>query len=299
MPESSGGFGSDFGTWAADGTRLVICYSYAVIDEIRLDVTEKFLSIPRGGIEVGGVLFGKIAGDRITILARRPLAIEYKNGPSFVLSEEDEDNLLRLLNTCCSDPSLEGLEPVGWYHSHTRSELFLSLEDAAIHDKFFPGLRQVALVVRPVKFQPTRAGFFVRDDDGVIRADAGYREFYLEPDAKPPEQVEAPAALAVERAPTVLPTQPQQPEPARRGLFRRAAVGLAILLVAAALAFVAQRGSPPVAANVPAGLRLTGSGDHLIVEWNQSNENVLKSSHGSLDIFDGSAGKVSIPLDRD
>ena len=34
----------------------------------------------------------------------------------------------------------------GWYHSHTRSEVLLSLQDCEAHDRYFPGRRQVALV---------------------------------------------------------------------------------------------------------------------------------------------------------
>ena len=85
---------TDFGTWVADdASRLTIRYEYAVIDEIRVEATDKFLSIPRGGLEVGGVLFGTIDGERITILARRALALEYKTGPCFVLSGIDEESL--------------------------------------------------------------------------------------------------------------------------------------------------------------------------------------------------------------
>ena len=62
-----------------------------------------------------------------------------------------------------------GLRPVGWYHSHTRSEIFFSDADLEIHKHFFPEPWQVALVMKPHTFQPTRAGFFFREADGVIR----------------------------------------------------------------------------------------------------------------------------------
>src|SRR3954453_1437098 len=101
-------------------------YAAGVLDQIRREIFDKFLSIPRGGLEIGGVLFGTIAGSEIRILAYRPLAIEYRNGPSFVLSDTDEISLTQLLEASRSEPDLEGLEPVGWYHSHTRSDLSFS-----------------------------------------------------------------------------------------------------------------------------------------------------------------------------
>ena len=70
--------------------------------------------------------------------------------------------------------------PVGWYHSHTRSEIFLSDADLAIHNRFFPEPWQVALVLKPHTFEPMRAGFFFREHEGSMRTQASYREFRLE-----------------------------------------------------------------------------------------------------------------------
>ena len=65
---------------------------------------------------------------------------------------------------------------MGWYHSHTRSEIFLSDADLEIHRRFFPEPWQVALVMKPHTFQPTRIGFFFREADGSVQAERSYRE---------------------------------------------------------------------------------------------------------------------------
>jgi len=70
---------------------------------------------------------------------------------------------------------------VGWYHSHTRSEIFLSEADLDLHKRFFPEPWQIAVVMRPHTFQPTRVGFFFRERDGNMHASDAYQEMLLEP----------------------------------------------------------------------------------------------------------------------
>jgi proteasome lid subunit RPN8/RPN11 len=169
-------------------------------------VFDKFLSIPRGGLEIGGVLFGTISHSEIRLLTYRPLEIEYLNGPSFVLSTTDESNLARLMEASQSDPQLEGMEPVGWYHSHTRSNIALSDEDVAVHQNYFLRPEHFALVIRPHKFEPAQAGFFLRSADGTLRSDAPQASIALLPpgkdgvksdDAPAPSPIATPPAAAI------------------------------------------------------------------------------------------------------
>src|SRR4051812_25018252 len=84
---------------AASGSGSLVRFASSVLEQIRCEALEKFLSIPRGGLEIGGVLFGTIAGNEVRVLALRALAIEYLGGPSFVPSSNDEVSLERLLET--------------------------------------------------------------------------------------------------------------------------------------------------------------------------------------------------------
>jgi proteasome lid subunit RPN8/RPN11 len=305
---STGGFA----TWSAAQTPVVVRYSRTVLNEIRLEATDKFMSIPRGGVEVGGVLFGSIQGDQVTIHARRPLELEYETGPSFVLSRTDEERLRDLLANSSEDLQLRDLEPVGWYHSHTRSDVFLSPEDIHLHDRFFPGCRQIALVVRPAKFEPARAGFFVREPDGSIVSEASYNEFLLDnalPAVDAPvdessnaSRREEPKPLEVSSDQTIV----MRPRPVvvprskpRRKLAVPAVVTMAIIFGAAAILALRESGPPAATAKSAPALRLTGSGDNLLIEWSDAGTAGANASRGALDIFDGVAGKLTIPLDRD
>ena len=190
---------SALGNWNAPECPYTIEYSPRVLDDIRLAVVDAFYSLPRGGAEIGGILLGRFADERISILEYQALDCEHAMGPSFTLSQNDQTQLSDLL--AASQPGPGGMRPVGWYHSHTRSDIFLSDADHDIHKRFFPEPWQVALVLKPSTFEPTRGGFFFREADGSIRGSASYQEFVVE--AQPIRQV--PSGAAPEMPPTPQP----------------------------------------------------------------------------------------------
>jgi proteasome lid subunit RPN8/RPN11 len=188
-------------TWTAPECPFTIEYSPRALDDIRLAVVDAFFSLPRGGAEIGGILCGNWDGGRLTITDYAALDCEHAFGPSFALSPRDETQLSGLL----AASSRNGSRPVGWYHSHTRSEIFLSDADQEIHRRFFPEPWQVALVLKPHTFHPARAGFFFRDSSGGIHAEASYAEFVLEPLAVRPAPSGAPSKVEPEPAPDPVP----------------------------------------------------------------------------------------------
>jgi hypothetical protein len=96
------------------------------------------------------------------------------------------------------DRTLNGLQAVGWYHSHIRSKISLSERDLELHSRRFPAPFQVAVVLRPSAEGPTRAGFFFREASGAIRTESSYEEFPLRSEpSEPVLQTRArPATLA-------------------------------------------------------------------------------------------------------
>lgn len=174
MPESHADIAAI--TWTVPECPFAVECVPRILDDIRLAIVDAFFSLPRGGAEIGGILLGRYSDDRVTVAEYLALECEHAMGPSFILSARDEAQLQQLLD----QPHPAGLRPVGWYHSHTRSEIFLSDADQLIHKRFFPEPWQVALVFKPHTFQPMRCGFFFRAADGVMRADSSYREFVLE-----------------------------------------------------------------------------------------------------------------------
>ncbi|HTS61957.1 MAG TPA: hypothetical protein VMH28_08020 [Candidatus Acidoferrales bacterium] len=164
--------------WSAPECPFTVEYSARVLDDIRLAVTDAFFSLPRGGAEIGGILLGTFANSRLSILGHAPLECEHAFGPSFTISVNDEARLKELLAT--APGRFPAMEVVGWYHSHTRSGIFLSESDLEVHNQFFPKPWQVALILKPHTFEPTRIGFFFRETDGSIHCVASYREDVLE-----------------------------------------------------------------------------------------------------------------------
>ncbi|HYW43723.1 MAG TPA: Mov34/MPN/PAD-1 family protein [Bryobacteraceae bacterium] len=204
---------SDVATWKAPQCAVTVEYSLRVLDDIRLAVVEAFFSLPRGGAEIGGLLLGKHAGGKVTIQDYRPLDCEHAYGPSFTLSPKDQVRLAELLASISGEAG--GLEPVGWYHSHTRSEILLSEPDQEIHQQYFPEPWHVALVLKPHTFQPTRAGFFFREADGSFHGASSRGEFVVEPLGAP----RGPDEATTPRDPDVPVTrrEPAIPMPLRNG----------------------------------------------------------------------------------
>jgi proteasome lid subunit RPN8/RPN11 len=193
--------------WSVPQCPFPIETSARVLDDIRLTVVDAFFSLPRGGAEIGGILLGTYHSGRLAITGYAALDCEHAFGPSFTLSPPDEARLKTLLAQHAGGAG--GMRPVGWYHSHTRSEIFLSDADLEIHKRYFPEPWQVALVIKPHTFQPARFGFFFREADGRMQAKASYREVTLE--ALPLRQVpgRVPSAAPADQPPL----RRWQPEP--------------------------------------------------------------------------------------
>lgn len=165
--------------WRAPQSSFQIQYSRMVLEQIRLAVVDAYFLVPRGGLEIGGVLLGKHRDRQIEVIDHEPIDCEHAFGPSFSLSLRDQERLKEVLASIRGKSG--GLDAVGWYHSHTRSEISLREADLEIHNRYFPESWQVALVVRPSTSQPTRAGFFYRELGGSIHASGSYLEFQLDP----------------------------------------------------------------------------------------------------------------------
>jgi proteasome lid subunit RPN8/RPN11 len=193
-------------TWEAPQCPFTIEYSARVLDDIRLAVVDAFFSLPRGGAEIGGILLGRHEPGRVAITSYQAIECEHATGPSFTLSLNDQAKLRDQL------AAVRG-QVVGWYHSHTRSEIFLSEADLEIQKRFFSQPWQIAIVMKPHTFQPMRLGVFFCERDGTIHASAAYQEMLLE-------------ALPMRQVPSGEPPfQPSTTSPYRRELDERGPAG--------------------------------------------------------------------------
>jgi hypothetical protein len=222
--------------WSSPNESFKVTYSLEQFHEIDFEVNEGYRRIPHGGIEVGGLLFGRTEPAGIRVQAFRPIECEHATGPSFNLSERDLEQLQKQMSSSASDPELAGLEIVGWLVAHTRTPLGLNDREVAIFDRFFPKPHQITILVKPERFQPTRFGFFVRNADGSLDRDAtntaiilplpgraardadGPRASIQAPVEKPappkpaPAESESPKSLPIEKEPeATVPPKPVAP----------------------------------------------------------------------------------------
>jgi hypothetical protein len=209
-----------YGTWKLPDSPDQIRYALAAFREIEFHVSEGFRRIPYGGIEHGGLLFGKRTDEAIQIEAFRPIECEHAAGPSFSLSERDLAGIRNQLATFAEQPDLAGLAPVGMFISHSRRDLRVSSDEESLLGLFFPERWQCLLLVKPAKFKPAQFGFVLRGAASVAGANLEEASFVLpeparterksrrEPQSRPPEMPDSPAppdTAPVEAAPETKP----------------------------------------------------------------------------------------------
>lgn len=290
-------------TWSVEGHAIRICCPAPVLESIRQAAWEGLQKVPRRGLEVGGVLLGTREGDEIRIAAWRPIPCEHAKGPGFELSAKDEADLRQLLESTASDPGLQGLEVLGWFHSHTRNGVTLTAADLDIYNRFFPAPWQIALVVRPHAYEPARAGFFFREPSGAVHSESSYKEFILEAkrrrlpagfDAREvPEKpttehglgrriglAPPPPALAPGAELTPVPEQARRPA-------RWWPTALILALAAVAGLFFGLPLLHTPSRSEALALEVRDAGEDLLLEWNRACPLIRQASSAALVIEDG------------
>jgi len=146
-------------------SRLAIECPRAVLEQILAHVDRGFYSVPHGGAEEGGVLYGSYDGSRILIQAARPLQCEHANGPSSISLAR----ITRVWPPCCCPRranriSREWRWPVGTipipaarFRSPMRTSGFTTGSSEAVAG----GARPEAPC-----HEAHRSGLFVREADG-------------------------------------------------------------------------------------------------------------------------------------
>jgi hypothetical protein len=189
-----------FVRWSPEGSPLSVEYPLEEMAKIRDAAIIGFHRLAKRGIECGGILYGNREGRKITILQSREIRCEHRSGPSFILSDSDQDRLRQQLES--REPELGDLVPVGFYVSHTKDDLSATERDIAIYNGYFPAPWQVMLILRPGRQGAVRAGFFVREALGEFNGDRSIEEFELSPPESPAETA---ALMAAARAPLEAP----------------------------------------------------------------------------------------------
>jgi hypothetical protein len=214
-----------------------------------------------------------------------------------------------LLEVAKSDPDLRGLNSLGWFVSHTRSNLSLSTADVEIYDNFFPALWQVTLILQPTDAGPTRAGFFGRETDGSLRMESSYLEFEVEP-LKFLKETSQRELVKPSLAKGAIPSEPSSSfgseaklEPSSISERKRLPIqvrptvrerwiwetALSLALVIIGLLLKDRYLSPPDHSSFP--FRVYDAGDSVRVEWDSNSALIRSARLAVLDIKDGNEKK--------
>lgn len=203
----------EYAFWTSPGTAFTVTYPLGLFHEIDFQVNEGYRRIPHGGVETGGLLFGRSEPGSARIEAFRNIECEHASGPSFVLSERDLTRLKEQISASASEPELHGLSVLGWFIGHTRSPLKMNDGECALFDELFPGTGKITLLIKPERFQPTRFGFLVRGPDGQSEKDASQRAIILPLPGRAGKSSEGPIAsipAPVNTPPATPQTKPPQ-----------------------------------------------------------------------------------------
>jgi hypothetical protein len=129
--------------------------SLSLIHRLGFEVLEAFKSVPKRGLEIGGILLGRVLpaptdGFRSTILVEEfePVESEHEQGPSYLLSERDkllfEQSVSRHRNQPAGEP-----RPVGFFRSQTRGGFDFDEHDIGIAQSLFSREASVCLLIKP------------------------------------------------------------------------------------------------------------------------------------------------------
>ena len=170
---------SDYYRWEIVGRPIAVKLSMDFVDRLLPEVMRGFGSMPRRGVEMGGLLLGTIdrSGDKPVVIVDdfEPVPCQHSRGTTYQFSDEE---LVRFQDTASKWAYAEGKQTfaVGYYRSHTREGLGLTDEDLNIYNQILPDPLAICLLIKPFATRVSQAGIFFREN-GNVRAQSSYSEF--------------------------------------------------------------------------------------------------------------------------
>src|SRR5882757_1901787 len=177
-----------------DGRRVLM--SASLVRELRARAIEGFVSLPKRGVEIGGILFGHVRGDSLQIEGFEEAACEHRYGPSYALSDADRAQLSGLLAQRQGGGSLP---VIGFFRSFTSREPLIETADEEFVREHFPHGDFLFLMLQPLSPRNCVASFrFFRDGELLPESEHP-------PLAFDPAQMEAAASPSPEPTPEAVP----------------------------------------------------------------------------------------------
>ena len=284
------------GVWSDEAVSLTIEWPVSLFDRLSLDGFEAFKSLPRRGLEIGGLLLGSVrtsAGHTtISIEDYQPVPSEHRFGPSYVLSQAD---LASFDESFAHHP-----QAVGMYRTDTHSNtLILQKDIEPVFQRHFATRESILLLLHPA----SRKAAFCRNTGGrlsLVHKFPIHMAGLPQPlEAAGPENTPAAAPLP---GPAPQPTPPARPKKPQGKIWavRAAAVIIGGVLGAFTWQLVEPRwpGTRPAA---PAGsatgvpLQISRAGHMVFLAWDREAAAIAGASHAILHVRDGNH-KIDLPL---
>jgi TonB family protein len=167
----TGSSAADFFDWRPEDARFAVHMHRDAIDGITRDVIEGVKSLPHRGLEVGGLLLGRVIGDSVWIERYKRILSNHRFGPQYILDDEDR---IVLESTARSILEAGELAVVGFYRSHARADFDLDDADRDLVHRYFADPHDLVLLIRPENGLELEGRFFARrnqsTEEGEVQA---------------------------------------------------------------------------------------------------------------------------------
>ena len=173
---------ADYYIWRHPDRGLTICLNPETIDRLQC---ESLANVDRlePGCEISGILLGRRQAhgqDKTVIVTgyRGVASIEQPGSQSAPYKTAAFEAVLRAINS--SDRS-GASSIVGFYRSHNRNGLYLSDDDLTLIQTYFSDPDTIVLIIKTLTIGACTAGFFFRDERGLLQSEFPQVELPLSP----------------------------------------------------------------------------------------------------------------------
>ena len=262
-----------------------------LISRLGLDAMEAYKSVPHRGLEVGGLLLGRVSGDGIHVRDFHAVECEHRSGPSFRLSETDMQGFQEAIR--------RHSDTIGLYRTSTRSDIhYLQQDDLNLFRRHFTTPDSIYLLIQPAG---SKAEIFLPENESLVPVhEFPFRAGDLAPEALEPEAVELSAVAPVAVAAAAVPARPRHRRRLPKWWIATGAVLLGMAVGAASFKVLhpaprVVRTAPPAVVRLtppvdPAhvGLNVQREGPSVRLYWDRNAPAIRDASKGVLYINDGS-----------
>jgi hypothetical protein len=155
----TGSGAAEYFDWRPEAAPFAIHMHRDAIDGITRDVIEGVKSLPRRGLEIGGLLLGHIIAGSVWIERYKRIDSNHRFGPQYILDDADRTVLE---STAASILEAGELSVVGLYRSQTRPGFDIDEADRELIRRYFADPHDLVLLIRPESGLDMEARFFVR-----------------------------------------------------------------------------------------------------------------------------------------